>query len=39
MHPARDDIIIATGVKLRHCGVHIWSWRSLGIFADRRQRG
>ncbi len=39
MRPARDEIIIATGVRLRHCGVQLWGWRSLGIFADRRQRG
>ena len=39
MRPARDEIIIATGVKLRDCGVQLWGWRSLGIFADRRQKG
>ena len=39
LRPARDEIIIATGVKLRHCGVQLWGWRSLGIFAERRQRG
>ena len=39
MRPARDEIIIATGVRLRDCGVQLWGWRSLGIFADRRQRG
>ena len=39
MRPARDEIIIATGFKLRHCGVQLWGWRSLGIFAERRQRG
>ena len=39
MRPARDEIIIATGVKLRNCGVQLWGWRSLGIFADRRQKG
>ena len=39
MRPARDEIIIATGVKLRNCGVQLWGWRSLGIFTDRRQRG
>ena len=39
MRPARDEIIIATGVKLRHCGVQLWGWRSLGIFTDRRQKG
>ncbi len=39
MRPARDEIIIATGVKLRDCGVQLWGWRSLEIFADRRQKG
>ena len=39
MRPARDEIIIATGVKLRDCGVQLWGWRSLGLFVDRRQRG
>ena len=39
MRPARDEIIIATGVKLRHCGVQLRGWSSLGIFADRRQKG
>ena len=39
MRPARDEIIIATGVRLRNCGVQLWGWRSLGIFADRRQKG
>ena len=24
MRPARDEIIIATGVELRDCGVHLW---------------
>ena len=38
VRPARDEIIIATRVKLRECGVQLWGWRSLGIFADRRQR-
>lgn len=39
LRPARDEIIIATGVKRRDCGVQLWGWRSLAIFADRRQRG
>ena len=39
LRPARDQIIIATGIKRRDCGVQLWGWRSLGIFADRRQRG
>ena len=39
LRPARDEIIIATGIKLRNCGVQIWGWRSLGIFVERRQKG
>ena len=39
MRPGRDEIIIATGVKRRDCGVQLWGWRSLSIFTDRRQRG
>lgn len=39
MHPAKDEIIIATGVKRRGTGVQYWSYRALGIFTDRRQRG
>ena len=39
MRPARDEIIIATGVKRRGSGVQMWGWRALGIFTDRRQRG
>ena len=39
MRPARDEIIIATGIKLRGSGVQLWGWRAVGIFADRRQRG
>ena len=37
--PARDEIIIATGVRLRGSGVQFWGWRAMGIFTDRRQRG
>ena len=39
MRPARDEIIIATGVRLRGSGVQFWGWRAMGIFTDRRQRG
>ena len=39
MRPARDEIIIATGVKHRGSGVQIWGWRAMGIFTDRRQKG
>lgn len=39
LRPARDEIIIATGVKRRGSGVQYWGYRALGIFTDRRQRG
>ncbi len=39
MRPARDEIIIATGIKLRNCGVQLWGWRAIGIFVERRQKG
>ena len=39
MRPARDEIIIATGVRRRSSQVQYWGWLALGIFADRRQRG
>lgn len=39
MRPARDQIIIATGVTRRSSQVQYWGWLALGIFADRRQRG
>ena len=39
MRPARDEIIIATGVKRRGSGLQLWGWRAMGIFVDCRQRG
>ena len=39
LRPARDEIIIATGINLRNCGVQLWGWRSLAIFVERRQKG
>ena len=39
LRPARDEIIIATGIKLRDCGVQLWGYRALGIFVERRQKG
>ena len=39
MRPARDEIIVATGVKRRGSGLQLWGWRSLGIFVNRRQKG
>ena len=39
LRPARDEIIIATGVKRRNSGLQLWGWRALSLFTDRRQRG
>ena len=39
LRPARDEIIIATGIKRRNSGVQLWGWRSLGLFVERRQKG
>ena len=39
LRPARDEIIIATGMNLRDCGIQLWGWRALGIFVERRQKG
>ena len=38
LRPARDEIIIATGIKLRNRGVQYWGYRALGIFVERRQK-
>ena len=39
LRPARDEIIIATGVERRGSQVQYWGYRALGIFTERRQRG
>ncbi len=39
MRPARHEIIVATGSKLRGSGVQLWGWRATGIFTDRRKKG
>ena len=39
MRPARDEIIIATGVKRRGSGVQMWGWRAMEIFTDRHHKG
>lgn len=38
IRPARDEIIIATGVELPNCGVQFWGWRSLGILPTAARR-
>ncbi|MXW21253.1 MAG: hypothetical protein F4Z95_10655 [Gammaproteobacteria bacterium] len=39
LRPARDEIIIATGVKRRNSGCQVWGWRALGLFLERHQKG
>ena len=39
MRPAQDEIIVATGIRQRNCGVQLWGWRAMGIFVERRQKG
>ena len=38
MRPARDEIIVCTGLKLKTSGVQIWGDCSTGLFTERRQR-
>ena len=39
LRPARDEIIVVTGVTLRDCGCQLWGWLALGLFVERRQKG
>ena len=39
MRPARDEIIVATGLRLRHCSVQYWGAWAMGILVERRQKG
>ena len=39
LRPARDEVNIATGIKLRNCGVQLWGWRVMGIFVERGLNG
>ena len=38
MRPARDEIIVCTGLKLKTSGVQIWGDCATGLFTERRQR-
>ena len=38
MRPARNEIIVCTGLRLRG-GVQYWGWCAMGIGVDRKQRG
>ena len=37
--PGRDEIIIATGIERRDCGMQAWGIRASGIGYDRRLKG
>ena len=37
--PGRDEIIIATGIERRHCGMQAWGILASGIGYDRRLKG
>ena len=39
MRPARDEIIVATGLRLRHCQAQYWGLFALGFLVERRQKG
>ena len=39
LRPARDEIIIATGVRPRCSQVQHWSWLALGFLVERRHKG
>ena len=39
MRPARNEIIVCTGLSIRNCGVQYWSVLATGLFHDRRQKG
>ncbi len=38
MRPARDEIIVATGINLRNSGVQYWGSIATGLFCDRKQK-
>ena len=39
MRPARNEIIVCTGLSIRNCGVQFWDCLATGMFHDRRQKG
>ena len=39
MRPARNEIIVCTGLSIKNCGVQFWDALSTGMFHDRRQKG
>ena len=39
MRPARNEIIVCTGLSIKNCGVQFWDCLASGLFHDRRQKG
>ncbi|MXY65740.1 hypothetical protein F4212_03270 [Candidatus Poribacteria bacterium] len=37
--PGRDEIIIATGIERKDCGMQAWGIRASGLLHDRRLKG
>ncbi len=38
MRPARDEIIVCTGLRIRDSGQQLWGDVATGLFGERRQR-
>ena len=38
MRPARDEIIVCTGLRIRDSGLQLWGDAATGLFGERRQR-
>ena len=38
MRPARDEIIVCTGLKLKTSGIQYWGTFATGLFAQSRRR-
>ena len=39
LRPARNEIIVCTGLRIKGSGIQYWGSLSTGLFADRKQRG
>ena len=37
--PARNEIIVCTGLRIKGSGIQYWGSLSTGLFADRKQKG
>ena len=38
MRPARDEIIVCTGIRLKTSGIQYWGGQATGLFAQGRRR-